>query len=271
MLGAIVGDIAGSRFEFNPIKTKEFEIFWDSSFFTDDTVCTIGILDGMLNNNYTNALLREGRIYIDATGCGPMFKKWLKSDNPKPYNSFGNGSAMRVSPIGWQFNTLEETEIEAKKSAEITHNHEDGIAGAVVVAGAMFMARNGSTKSEIKEYCSKFYNINKTLSEIRPTYKFQVKCSKSIPESIICFLEGNSYEDTVRNAISLGGDADTMAAISGCIAEAFWYGDKDKGIPEEWILGAHRAISNDARGSSVLQKAGAKKLNNYDINNIFTD
>ena len=224
MLGAIAGDIIGSAYERHSIKTKKFKLFSKYSKFTDDTVMTLAIAKSILNNeDYLKYVVDFGKKYPNV-GYGGSFKKWLQSWSHKPYNSWGNGSAMRVSAIGFLFNTEEEVLIEAKKSAEITHNHEEGIKGAEAIALAIFMARQGKNKNQIRDRISKKfdYNLNRTVDEIRPNYQFQVSCQESVPESIICFLDAESYEDTIRNAISLGGDADTMACIAGGIAEAYY-------------------------------------------------
>jgi ADP-ribosylglycohydrolase len=229
MIGAIIGDIIGSTYEFNAIKTKEFELFPKGSKFTDDTVLSMAIAKSIIDNEpYLDNIVRFGREYPDA-GYGGFFRRWLKGDNHTPYNSWGNGSAMRVSPIGFAFDNEEEVLKEAKKSAEITHNHIEGIKGAEATTLAIFMARKGKSKEEIREVISdRFeYNLSREVNEIRPNYRFEVSCQKSVPESIICFLDSDSFEDCIRNAISLGGDADTMGAIAGGIAEAYY------GIPKE--------------------------------------
>jgi len=229
MLGAVAGDIIGSYYEFHKIKTKEFELFHPKSRFTDDTTLSIAIAKSILDNeSYLDNIVDFGLRYFDV-GYGRGFKGWLKGDEHKPYNSWGNGSAMRVSPVAWAFDSEDRVLEEAGKSAEITHNHPEGIKGAKATALAIFMARKGSIKEEIRERIStEFdYNLSRTVDEIRPKYKFHVSCAKSVPESIICFLDSDSFEDCIRNAISLGGDADTMGAISGAIAEAYY------GIPKE--------------------------------------
>ncbi len=229
MLGAIAGDIIGSTYEFNAVKTKEFELFPKGSRFTDDTVLSMAIAKSILDKEpYLNNIIDFGLKYPNV-GYGGNFRRWLKGEEYKPYNSWGNGSAMRVSPIAWAFNSQEKVLEEAQKSAEITHNHIEGIKGAKSIALAIFMARKGATKEEIRrEISDRFkYNLDRTVDEIRPNYQFEVSCQKSVPESIICFLDANSYEDCIRNAISLGGDADTMGAISGGIAEAYY------GIPKD--------------------------------------
>ena len=230
MLGAIAGDIIGSAYERHPIKTKKFKLFSRQSVFTDDTVLTIAVAKSIIDNEeYIDNVIDFGLKYYDA-GYGGSFRKWLKSRTHRPYNSWGNGSAMRVASIGFAFSSEKEVLREAKKSAEITHNHIEGIKGAEATALAIFMAKTGKSKDEIRATISKKfdYDLNRTVDKIRPNYKFQVSCQESVPESIICFLDSNSYEDTIRNAISLGGDADTMATIAGGIAEAYY-----KEIPKE--------------------------------------
>jgi len=228
MLGAITGDIAGSIYEFSPIKHKNFELFSPKSHFTDDTVLTVAIAKSIIDNeSYLKNIINFARKYPNA-GYGGFFREWIHGDTHNPYNSWGNGSAMRVSPIGFAFDTKEKVLKEAKKSAEITHNHPEGIKGAQAVALAIYLARNKASKEEIRqEISTRFgYDLNRSVDEIRPFYRFEVSCQKSVPESIICFLDSTSFEDAIKNAISLGGDADTMGAIAGSIAEAYY------GIPE---------------------------------------
>lgn len=230
MKGAIAGDIIGAHFEFIPCKEKDFLLFGDYYYFTDDTVLTLAVADVLLNNSdYEETLVRYSRKYKNQA-WGTRYKNWFESDERAPYNSFGNGSAMRVSPVGWYFDSLQETLKEAKKSAEVTHNHPEGIKGAQAVASAIFMARNKATKEEIKNYIEKTfkYNLSKKYTDIQPDYMFNETCQGSVPEAIICFLDSVDFEDTVRNAVALGGDADTQACIAGSIAEAF-YG----GVPDE--------------------------------------
>ncbi|HIM93515.1 MAG TPA: ADP-ribosylglycohydrolase family protein [Campylobacterales bacterium] len=229
MLGVIAGDIIGSWYEFHATKEKEFELFHPKSKFTDDTTLSMAIAKSILDDEpYLDNVVDFGLRYFDV-GYGGSFKKWLKGDEHLPYNSWGNGSAMRVSPIAFAFDTEEKVLEEARKSAEITHNHPEGIKGAEATALAIFMARKGASKEEIrKRITTEFeYDLSRTVDEIRPTYKFEVSCQKSVPESIICFLDSNSFEDCIRNCVSLGGDADTMAAIAGGIAEAYY------GVPKE--------------------------------------
>ena len=232
MIGAIIGDIVGSIYEWDNIKTKNFPLFSNKCRFTDDSVMTIAVADGLMNgggpDNYIAAMKRLGRIYPDA-GYGGHFRRWLLSDDANPYNSWGNGAAMRVSPTGWLFSTIEETENAAEASAAVTHNHPEGIKGAKATAAAIYMARNSESKSAIKAYIEKQfgYNLSRTLDEIRPAYAFDVSCMGTVPEAITAFLESVDFEDAIRNAISLGGDSDTLAAITGSIAEAAY------GVPKE--------------------------------------
>ncbi|MBQ2962885.1 ADP-ribosylglycohydrolase family protein [Methanobrevibacter sp.] len=233
IIGAIAGDIIGSRYEFKPIKTKEFSLFNKKSTFTDDTIMTLAVAKWLINDkNSKEELVRQlqyfGNGYPNG-GYGRMFKQWLSTENPKPYGSWGNGSAMRVSPVAWVGESLEEVQKLARISAEVTHDHPEGIKGALATADAVYLARLGSSKEEIRDHIEirYGYDLNRTLDEIRPSYKFDVSCQGSVPESIICFLEGEDYEDTIRNCISLGGDADTMAAIAGGIASAYWEVPRD--------------------------------------------
>lgn len=229
IIGAIAGDIIGSVFEFRNIKKTEFDLFSLDSRFSDDSVLTIATMDTILNNkDYAENYHSFGNQYPRA-GYGPLFATWILSNNPKPYNSWGNGSAMRVSPVGWYCNSIEETMAEAKKSAEVTHNHPEGIKGAQAVAATVFMARTGKNKKEIKKFISDTFNydLDRKLDDIRPNYTFDVSCQGSVPEAIIAFLESFSYENAIRLAISLGGDSDTIACITGGIAEAFY-----QNIPE---------------------------------------
>ncbi len=224
MIGAIAGDIIGSVFEWNNVKTTEFELFSRGSRFTDDTVMTVAVADCILyRGDYAKTLRMYGRRFPHA-GYGEMFRKWLFSESPSPYNSFGNGSAMRVSPVGFAFPTLEEVLAEAKRSAEVTHNHPDGIDGAKAVAAAIFLALQGDGKKKIRNFIEGhfMYDLHMTLDEIRPGYRFDPTCKGSVPQAIIAFLESEDYEDAVRKAVSIGGDSDTIACITGGIAQAFY-------------------------------------------------
>ena len=245
MLGAIIGDIVGSIYEFDNIKTKNFNLFTNEMFFTDDTVMTIAIADAIMNGgqheNFIQSMKKWGCDYIDKS-YGHSFRRWLKLDIAEPYNSWGNGSAMRVSPCGWIAKLSEPfekglklTEDLAKKSAEVTHNHPEGIKGAQATASSIFFMRHGKSKNAIEEYKNKLkdyiqnkykYDLNFTLNEIRPSYAFNESCQKTVSQAIVSFLESENFEDAIRNAISIGGDSDTLAAITGSIAEAAY------GIPE---------------------------------------
>lgn len=232
MLGAIIGDIVGSVYEWNNIKTKDFLLFSPECFFTDDTVMTLAIAEGLIKGgsaeDFISAMKKFGQIYPNA-GYGGRFGNWLLSGDSEPYNSWGNGSAMRVSSIAWVFDTLSEVEEYAEISAAVTHNHPEGIKGAQATAAAIFLARKGKTKDEIKMYIEgKYgYDLSRSLDEIRPKYHFNESCQDTVPEAVIAFLESIDFEDAIRNAISIGGDSDTLAAITGSIAEAAY------GIPEE--------------------------------------
>lgn len=233
MYGAIIGDIVGSVFEHAhpPIKTTVFDLFSSRSFFTDDTVLTCAVADAILNHKeYGSTILQYGRAY-PGRGYGGRFKRWLFTDPPIPYGSFGNGSAMRVSPVGFAFDTIKSVLLEAEKTAVPTHDHPEGVKGAQATALAVFLARTGSTKEEIRnEISSRFgYDLNRTCDQIRPAYKFDVTCQGSVPEATIAFLDSTDYESAIRLAISLGGDADTLACITGGIAQAFY------GVIPGWI------------------------------------
>ncbi len=243
MLGAILGDIIGSTYEFANTKDYNFDLFPAGSNYTDDTVLTVAVADAIINNiNYGENIQQWARKYPHPKGAyGGSFSKWIYQDNPKPYNSFGNGSAMRVSPVGWLFTTEEEVLSQAKKSAECTHNHLEGIKGAQATAIALFFARKGKDKAFIKNYIEKNfgYNLDRSVDEIRKSYSFDVSCQGTVPESLICFLESTSFDDAIRNAISIGGDSDTIGAIVGGIAEAFY------GIPAELAEKAESFLPND--------------------------
>ena len=237
MFGAIIGDIVGSRFEFNNIKSKEFEFFHEKCSFTDDTVCTAAVADILLHNlDPAPALQKFCRDYQDfpSGGYGAMFFHWVfGSENPKPYGSFGNGAAMRVSPSAFlnRHNNLEDALAAAERVTNITHNHEEGIKGAKAATHAIWLAFNGRSAPAIREAIAQEYgyDLSGTVDEIRPNYEFNETCQGTVPEGIICALESESYEDAVRNAISIGGDSDTLGAIAGSIAEAL------HGVEESFI------------------------------------
>ena len=235
MLGAIIGDIIGSRFEFDRgNKSKEFVLFTSECDYTDDTVMTIAVAEALLESgkdadekiiksNLIKSMKKWGQKYPDS-GYGARFIDWVLSDEPQPYGSYGNGSGMRVSPVGWLYDTLERTREVARWTAEVTHNHPEGIKGAESTASAIYLARNNASKEEIEQYIiDEFgYDLSRTLDDIRPTYFHVEDCMHTMPEAFECFLESESYEDCIRNVMYIGGDTDTLGAIAGAIAEAFW-------------------------------------------------
>ncbi|ELS33548.1 MULTISPECIES: ADP-ribosylglycohydrolase family protein [Pseudanabaena] len=229
MLGAIAGDIIGSIYEISNHRSKDFPLFSEGCRFTDDTVLTVAIADCLMHQgSYAEYIKTYARLY-PTRGYGGRFIEWMNSEAMEPYNSWGNGSAMRVSPIGFAYTDRDAVMHEAKCSAEVTHNHPEGVKGAQATAITVFMARQGHSKEQIKtEIVNSFgYDLRRTLDEIRPTYKFDVSCQGTVPQAITAFLESTDFEDAIRNAISLGGDSDTLACITGAIAEAY-YG----GVPE---------------------------------------
>lgn len=240
MYGAILGDIIGSPYEFDAgEKTKEFPLFSENSVWTDDTVMTIAVADAFLTagldaeeetlqNQLVKSMRHYGKLYPKA-GYGLRFWRWLHSWHPKPYNSCGNGSAMRVSSVAWLYNDLESVRRAARISSEVTHNHPEGIKGAEATVAAIFLARTGHSKEEIRDYIIRefHYDLSRSCDEIRPGYHHVEICQETVPEAITSFLEGDSFEDVIRTAVSLGGDCDTVAAIAGSIAEGFY------GVPED--------------------------------------
>lgn len=255
MYGAIIGDTVGSVYEFDNIKTKDFPLFQEHCFPTDDSYMTIAV--GIACAKYADSpehdlgyfrevLVREmhrlGRLYPDK-GYGTHFKKWLRDESYDPYKSCGNGSAMRASPCGWVCDTLEETLALAGASADVTHNHPEGIKGAQAVAAAIFLARTGRSKADIHAYIANTfgYDLSRTCADIRPVYTWGALCQDTVPEAIIAFLEAEYFEDAIRNAISLGGDSDTLAAITGSIAEAYY------GVPEHLKEEADDFMRRDMR------------------------
>ena len=235
--GAVVGDVVGSRFEFDNHKSKEFELFTRECDFTDDSVMTIAVAKSLMDygpvtdyEDYKAALVRVmhevGKRYPHC-GYGGRFCSWIMKDITEPYHSCGNGSAMRVSPVGWVAGTLEEAEALAKATAEVSHDHPEGVKGAQVVAGMIYLARTGAAKEALRTYAERYYDLDFTLDEIRPAYEFIEICQESVPQAIEAFLEADGFEDTIRNAVSIGGDSDTIAAIAGSIAEACYGVDKD--------------------------------------------
>lgn len=249
MLGAITGDIIGSVHEFLQEKTMEFPLFVEASRFTDDTVLTVTVADCLLTGApYADNFHKYTRQYPDRC-YGAGFWNWVESGSREPYNSWGNGSAMRVSPVGSAFDSLEEVLQEAKRSAEVTHDHPEGIRGAQATAAAIFWARQGESKDSIRKAVQdRFeYDLSGSIESIRPTYSFNESCQGTVPQAIIAFLDSTDYEETIRLAISLGGDADTLACIAGGIAEAF-YG----GVPKQ-IADPALAILDDNLRSTVAR------------------
>jgi ADP-ribosylglycohydrolase len=232
MLGAIAGDVIGSSYEHAAIKHKTFKPFTRHSTFTDDTVLSTAVAYAILEEQEYGITLKSfGRRYPDA-GYGAFFMKWLLSSSMEPYGSWGNGAAMRVSPVGFAFDTEDKVLQQAEKSASVTHNHPDAIKGAQATALAVFMARHGESKKTIQDELSRrfAYDLDRHPDDIRPDYRYHSSCGRSVPESLICFLASSDYEDAVRTAVSLGGDADTMACIAGAVSQAYY-----KSVPPEWI------------------------------------
>ena len=231
MLGAIIGDIVGSIYEFNNYRAKDFQpLFHRRAYFTDDTVCTVAIADALVNDRHPALALKDwGQRYWENGGWGSSFALWLGSDSLDPYNSYGNGAAMRVAPTGLLASSLEEAISLAHKASEVTHNHPEGMKGAAATAAAVFLARTGNSQAGIRGYVAETfgYNMTRTIDEIRPGYRFNETCQDTVPQALSCVLEADSFEDAIRNAISIGGDSDTISAIAGGVGEAMF------GIPEE--------------------------------------
>jgi len=255
MLGAIVGDIAGSAYEFSPADRYDFELFPEGTAFTDDTVLTLATADALLRGlDYGPAYLDWGRRF-PGRGYGGRFLAWLGRGNLEPYNSLGNGSAMRVSPVGWAFRTLEKTLAEAERTALPTHDHPEGIRGARAVAGAIFLARTGTGKEEIRSWLSGTfgYDVSRRVIDIRPGYSFDETCPGSVPEALCAFFDSSDFESAVRLAVWLRGDADTQACIAGAIAEAF-YG----GVPQ-YLAGPALALLTDEMRALLGKFEGIRK------------
>ena len=236
MIGAIIGDIVGSRFEWNNYRHKDFELFTSECFATDDSIMTLAVAKALmtskpdwrdLGKRAVQCMQEVGRPYPDC-GYGGSFWRWMYSNDPKPYNSFGNGAAMRVSACGFVAKSLEEAKQLSKTVTEVTHNHPEGIKGAEATVVAIYMARSGSSIEAIREVINReYYHMNFTLDEIRPSYQFNETCQGTVPQALMAFFESSSFEDAIRNAISIGGDSDTLAAITGGVAEAYY------GVPDE--------------------------------------
>lgn len=249
MLGAIIGDIIGSVHEGIGTKTKDFPLFVPRSIFTDDTVLTVAVADWILTGQDLTDLLQSYYRTYPGRGYGGMFHKWAGEKRRTSYNSFGNGSAMRVSPVGFAFETIDEVLLWAERSSAVTHNHSEGIRGAQATAAAIYYARRVGDKDQIKQVLeSQFgYDLSATLDQIRPAYCFDETCAGTVPQALIAFLESTSYEDAIRNAVSLGEDADTLACITGGIAEAF-YG----GIPQDLAVRAKQLL--DLKLTDVIRR-----------------
>jgi len=226
MLGALVGDIVGSVYERNNHRSKVFPLFSPACTFTDDSVLTVALAEAILDGTvYAGVMRAYGKRYPTA-GYGGMYQQWLLDPGMGPYNSFGNGAAMRVSPVGWAYDTLGETLEQARRYTAVTHDHPEGIKGAQAVAGAIWMARHRSTKDEIRGWVERTtgYDLSRTCDQIRPVYRFNATCQKTVPEALIAFFESTDFEDAIRNGVSLGGDSDTLTCITGSVAEAFYGG-----------------------------------------------
>lgn len=229
MIGAIAGDIIGSVYEWNNIKTKEFELFSEECSFTDDTVLTVALADSILKGTSYLDNLKSFYQWYPGRGYGGSFHHWAQSENPEPYNSWGNGAAMRISPVGYAYSDLDTVLQKAAEFTEITHDHPEGIKGGQATAAAIYLARVGKSKSEIKNFIeTNFqYDLNKHVDEIRPSYEFDVSSQGTVPQAIRAFIDSTDFEDAMRTAVSLGGDTDTLACITGGIAQAFY-----RGVPE---------------------------------------
>lgn len=242
MIGAIIGDIVGSRFEFNNHRSTDFELFHKDCNFTDDTIMTVATADALLNNkDFASAYREWGHKYpMPMGGYGASFAYWLNSPHPQPYNSFGNGAAMRVSPIGLFYSDRCDVRNMALNSAKVSHNHPEGMNGAETIAVSIWMLHSAFTKKDVKKYVeSQGYNLSRTTSEIRQTNRFDETCQGTIPEAVTCFLESKSFEEAVRLAISIGGDSDTIAAITGSLAEAHY------GVPPKLTAKAFQYLPNE--------------------------
>ena len=252
MIGAILGDMVGAPYEFDRgSKTKDFEFWNRDCMFTDDSVMTIAVAEALMaagtdadektvKEQVVKSMQDWGHRYPHA-GYGGRFAGWLRDSDPKPYNSWGNGSAMRVSSAGWLYDTIERTREVARWTAEVTHNHPEGVKGAVATASAIFMARTGASKDEIKEYIIREfgYDLSRTCDDIRPNYYHVESCQGTVPEAITAFMEGTDFEDVIRTAVSLGGDCDTLTCIAGGMAEAFY------GVPEEMKEETRKRLKKD--------------------------
>ena len=275
MFGEILGDIIGQPYEFGKgNKTKNFPLFSQNPRFTDDSVMTIAVCDGILKagldadeSTMKNEIIKSMKLWghkYPHAGYGQRFYLWLASKNSEPYNSYGNGSAMRVSSVGWLFKTLERTRQVARWSAEVTHNHPEGIRGAEATACVIYLARNGYSKSQIKDFViSNFcYNLTRTCDEIRPSYVHVESCQETVPEAITAFLEGTDFEDVIRTAVSLGGDCDTLTGIATAMAEAFY------GLPEQFKTKVYELTTDDMHEVMKLFEEKSDILNRYNSTTV---
>lgn len=259
MIGAIIGDVVGSRFEWHNIKTKEFDFFHPKCFPTDDSIMTLAVAKAIhacggdysdLSEQAVHYMQEIGRPYPHC-GYGGHFFHWIYADDPQPYNSFGNGSAMRVSPCGFAAKSLDEAIALSEAVTKVTHNHPEGIKGAEATAVAIYLARDGASMEEIRRHIDRhYYPMDFTLDSIRADYRFDVTCQGSVPQAIMAFLEAESFEDAIRNAISIGGDSDTIAAITGGIAEAYF------GVPDH--LASQLLLYLDRRMLRILREVGCE-------------
>lgn len=252
MIGAIAGDIIGSVYEWNNIKTKQFDLFSPDCCFTDDTVLTVALAESLLTGTDYVPLMKAYYQRYPNAGYGGFFHRWAQAPESQPYNSWGNGAAMRISSVGFAFKTLDEVLLRAAEYTAVTHNHTEGIKGAQATAAAIFLARTGSTKADIRQYTTAnfHYDLSRTVDEIRPTYRFDESCQQTVPEAIVCFLESTDFEDAIRNAISLGGDSDTLACITGGIAQAHY------GVPLSIADRAMSILDNDLRNVTARFMSG---------------
>lgn len=258
MIGAIIGDIVGSVYEFNNIKTKDFPLFSDGSTFTDDTVCTVAVAEAILDGTDIATSLRKWCRKYWRMSYGHAYMKWVMSDDPFPYNSWGNGAAMRVSPCAFFSPSMEYARELAIRATEVTHNHPEGIKGALATTDAIWqLAMGPMNEAQVREHIAATYgyDMNRTVNSIRPTYEFDESCQRTVPEAIICALEGTDFEDVIRNAISIGGDSDTLAAIAGAIGEVRF----DIDIPDCLYREALRRLPDDIRQVVIRMYAEAGK------------
>ena len=259
MLGAVIGDVVGSAYEFNNYRFKTFQPFFHpEAAFTDDTVCTIAVADALIHDKCPAKTLKEwGTRYWTNGGWGRSFALWLSSESLASYGSFGNGAAMRVAPAGLLAKSLEDAHALAAHVTQVTHDHPEGMKGAAATASAIYLARTGSSVNHIRDYVSATfdYDLSRTIDDIRPNYVFNETCQQTVPEALICALSANSFEDAIRNAISIGGDSDTVAAIAGGVAEAMY------GIPDQIVRQAWQKLPLDMRQVLTKLYALEKKLN----------